>query len=508
MTPPRDPADQEPDAGADHRPSDEPVRPATRQVRRHGRDVVRRRPRETKIILSPEQEQRRPNSNPLVHARVFAFALIIAIAIGTGLLLTPWATEPGQHTTLYDALFVSMSAATITGLATVDTATHWTFFGEAVILALLQLGGLGFTVGASLVLLLLRREGSLRDALLMRDGSPTLTLREALDFSGRIVRFTFIVEAIGAVLLTIHFYFTAGMPFPQALWYGVFHAVCAFCNAGFDLSTNFASFLPYNDDILLNVTVMVLIQAGALSYIVFHDLWEHRSWQRLGLDTKLILSVNGIALAGGAAVFLAAEWNASLAHTPEWARPMSALFQSVAARTGGYATVNFAEVTTVTLLIWIGVMAIGGASGSTAGGIKLSTVGVVAVAVLSALRGQSETQVFARRLAPTLVFRAIAVMTVFVLLYFVVVISLTITEADLMASGRYTTEQLLFEAMSALATTGLSTGLTTELSDIGKVILVLTMFVGRLGPLSLAYALQGRQSPLRYRFPEEPVRIG
>jgi trk system potassium uptake protein TrkH len=469
--------------------------------------VVRRQPRETKVIQTPQPETRRPTSNPLVHARLFAFGLIIAIGIGTCLLLSPWATEPGQHTDIYDALFVSMSAATITGLATVDTATHWTFFGEAVILTLAQLGGLGFTVGASLVLLLLRREGSLRDALLMRDGSPTLTLREALEFSGRIIRFTFIVEAIGSILLTGHFYFVADMPFPKALWYGVFHAVCSFCNAGFDLSTNFASFLPYHDDILLNVTVMLMIQAGALSYIVFHDIWVQRSWRRLGLDTKLILTVNAGALLGGAAVFLAAEWDNSLSGTAPWARPMSAMFQSVAARTGGYATVNFAEVTTVTLLVWVGVMAIGGASGSTAGGIKLSTIGVIAVAVLSALRGQSETQIFGRRLASALVFRAMAVTTVFIVIYFAVVVSLSVTESHLI-HDRYTTEQLLFEAMSALATTGLSTGLTAELSDMGKVIIVLAMFAGRLGPLSLAYALQGRQSPSRYRFPEEPVRIG
>lgn len=475
--------------------------------RRHGRDVIRRRPRETRVIDCPPPVERSVTVNPLAHARLFALALAVVIAFGTLLLLTPWATAAGQQTSFFDALFVSMSAATITGLATVDTATHWTFFGELVILVLVQIGGLGFTVGASLVLQLLRRGDSLRDALLMRDGAPTLTLREALDFSGRIVRFTFAVEAVGATLLTLHFWLLSGLAFPKALWQGIFYAVCAFCNGGFDLSTDFSSLIAYNDAIPVNVVIAALIQGGALSYIVFHDVWTQRRWRPLPLDTKLVIIVNGIVLVGAAAVFLVAEWTASLQDTPIWARPMSAIFQSVSARTGGYATVNFAEVSTVTLLIWIGVMAIGGASGSTAGGIKLTTTGVVSVAVLSALRGQTETQVFGRRIAPALIFRAMGIIALYLIIYFVVTISLTITEADLLG-GQFTTADLLFESMSALSTTGLSAGMTPDLSSAGKVILVIAMFIGRIGPLSFAYALQGRQRPPRYRYPEEPVRIG
>lgn len=474
---------------------------------RHGRDVIRRRPRQTRVIDCPPPIERSITSNPLKHARLFALALAVLITLGTVLLLSPWATAPGQQTDFYDALFLSMSASSMTGLATVDTATHWTFFGELVLLVLVQVGGLGFTVGASLILQLLRRGDSLRDAMLMRDGAPTLTLREALEFSGRIVRFTFAVEAIGAALLTLHFWLIADMTFSTALWFGIFHAVCAFCNGGFDLSTNFGSFVAYDDSVLLNVVIIALVQSGALSYIVFHDLWNERRWQRLALDTKLVLVVNGIVLLGGGAIFLIMEWSASLSDTPVWARPMGAIFQSMASRTAGYATVNFSEVTTVTLLVWIGMMAIGGASGSTAGGIKLTTTGVVSVAVISALRGHTETQVFGRRIASALVFRAMSIIAVFLILYFVVTVSLAISE-DAILGQQFTTAALLFESMSALATTGLSAGITPELSNAGKVILVIAMFIGRIGPLSLAFALQNRQRPPRYRYTEEPVRIG
>ncbi len=474
---------------------------------RPGREVIRR-PREPRVIdCPPPRAERSLSSTPLVHARVFSLALTILIAVGTALLLTPWATAPGQETDVYDALFLSMSAASVTGLSTVDIATHWTFFGELVILLLVQIGGLGFMVGASLVLQILRRGNSLRDALLMRDGAPTLTLREGLEFSGRIVRFTFAVEAIGAALLTAHLWLSAGMSFGQALWTGIYYAVCAFCNGGFDLSGNLGSLIAYDDVPLVNIVVACLIQAGSLSYIVFHELWTRRRWGLISLDTKLVIVVNAIVLVGGALVFLLAEWNASLAETPVWARPMSSVFQSVAARTAGYSTVSFGEVTTVTLLVWIGVMAIGGASGSTAGGIKLSTTGVVAMAVITALRGYSEVQIFGRRIAAALVFRSMGIIALFLVIYFAITIALAITEDEILGE-QFTTAALLFESMSALATTGLSTGMTTELSDAGKVIVVVAMFIGRIGPLSFAYALQGRQRPPRYRYTEEAVRIG
>ena len=268
------------------------------------------------MIDCPPPVRRSVNPNPLVHARVFALAFLVLIAVGTVLLMLPWATATGQETGIVDALFLSMSASSVTGMATVDTATHWTFFGELVILLLTQIGGIGFMVGASLVLRVLGRGSTLRDTLLLRDGAPTLTVGEALELSGRVARFIVVVEAIGATLLTGHFWLAADMPFLTALWFGIFYSVCSFCNDGFDLSGDFSSLIAYDDAILVNVVIATLIQAGSLSYFVFHDLWKRRRWRLLALDTKLVLALNAIVLGGGATVFLVAEWNASLVNTP------------------------------------------------------------------------------------------------------------------------------------------------------------------------------------------------
>jgi len=188
-----------------------------------------------------------------------------------------------------DALFTAVSAACVTGLVTVDTADHWNGAGEATILVLMQGGGLSFTVGASIVLQMLRRGASLRDALLLRDGEPALSVREAVELSARILRFTLVTEALGAVALTLRFWVGREMPFGRAVWHGVFHAVSAFTNASFDLSGGFRSLTPYRTDVWVNVVIAGLVQAGALSYLVLHDIAEQRRWSRLTLDAKLVL---------------------------------------------------------------------------------------------------------------------------------------------------------------------------------------------------------------------------
>ena len=307
------------------------------------------------------------------------------------------------------------------------------------------------------------------------------------------------------MVLTLRF--RQEMPLPEAIWFGVFHSVSAFCNAGFDLQGGFVSLAPYGESLVVNGAIVLLVQAGALSYIVLADVAVCRRWARFALDTKLVLLANGTLLLAGVVAFLAAEWGRSLAPISPEARPLAALFQSVAARTAGFATVNFAEVHHVTLFLWVAVMLVGGASGSTAGGVKLTTIGVVVAAVVSTLRGQEETQLFGRRVP---------------------------TRARLPGYGRdrgharrplrghgrvggvggvaggqeFGFIALMFETMSALATVGLSTGITPDLSTAGKLVLCATMFFGRLGPLTVAYALQRRQRPTRYRFPAAQVRIG
>ena len=463
-----------------------------------------------RAIFAPPLNPTTRGTNARRHAQLFVLAFIVLILTGTVLLATPWVTNARQPTSPVDALFTAVSASSVTGLAVVDTLEHWNWWGQLIVLTLIQIGGLGFSVGASILLQMLRRGAgsyTLRDELLLKDGAPALSLREAATLAGQIVRFTIMVEAVGAALLAVWFGVVADMQPHMAVWNGLFYAISAFCNAGFDLGGGFVSLQPAATDICVNLVFMALVQDGALSYIVFGDVARQRSWRSLALDTKIVLAMNAVLLGGGALVFLAAEWGGALAGFPVGFKVLASLFQSTAARSAGFATVDWNLVNPLTLFFWLGLMFIGGASGSTAGGVRLNTVGVVATAVLSTLRGNPETQIWGRRVATPLVFRAVTVVAVFLVLYGVVTVLLSTAEHHV-AHRETGMIQLMFESMSALATMGASTGITPTLTVAGKVILCAAMFVGRLGPLTAVYALQRHQRPERYRFPEEAVRIG
>ena len=472
--------------------------------------LIWRRVRAGQTIRLPGGGARRSRTVPNApsHARRFVLGFAAVVILGGGLLATPWTAADGRATPPVDALFTAVSAAYSTGLVTVDTADHWNRRGEVVILLLMQIGGLGFMVGAGIVLQMLRRQVSLGDALLLRDGDPALSIREAADLSGRILCFTLATEAAGAVALAVWFWGSGEAPPGRALWHGVFLSVSAFCNASFDLSGGFASLQPYRTVVWVNVVIALLVQAGALSYVTLRDAATTRRWTRFALETKLVLLAHGVLVLVGTAAFLALEWGRSLAGTPGWAKPMASAFHAVTARSGGFATVDLGAAGGATLFVFSAVMLIGGASGSTAGGVRLGTVAVVVAAIGATLRGEAEPQVFGRRIPTPLVFRAMAVIALFVLAHAAATLLLALTEG----AGRADAPSFLalfFEAASALATDGLSTGITPRLSTAGKLVLCGTMFLGRVGPLTAVYALQRRQQRrARYRLPEGAVRIG
>lgn len=474
-------------------------------TRRPGDRIIRRRLQATQVIELPPPPERPSVPNVRNHAKMFALGLLALVVGGGALLSLPWFSRTGEWTPFIDALFTAVSATCVTGLIVVDTRDHWNFGGQFLILALIQVGGLGFMVGASLLLRALQRGvGSLRDTLLLQDGAPTLSLREAAELSGRIVRFTLVMEAIGAVVLATRFAFDR--PLHIAIWQGIFHSIAAFCNAGFDLQGGFRSISDYRESYVVNVMLMILIQAGSLSYLFFADIALRRRFKRLLLETKIILIVNVLMLVIGAGVFLGAEWNASLVGVPLIDRPLVALFQSVSARTAGFASVSFHQATSITLFAWVAIMFVGGASGSTAGGVKLTTVGVVGLAVFSTVRGQMETQVFGRRIPTALVFRSMAVIAIMFMAHFIATLGVVISEH--LTGGNVPFIDIMFETMSAIATVGVTTGITPHLSGAAKLVLCATMFFGRLGPLTAVYALQLRQHVVRYKFPEAPIRIG
>jgi trk system potassium uptake protein TrkH len=473
---------------------------------RPGNRVVRRRMAATSVIELPLTVVERSVPNATTHAKQFALGVGLIILLGTVLLMLPIATESGEMTHPVDALFTSISATAVTGLTTVDTQDHWSFFGELVILVMIQLGGFGFMVGTSLILIALGRGGSLRDSLMVQDGSPTMTLRDVTTLSIRILKFIVVCEAIGAVLLTFHF--VREEPFLRAVWYGIFYSISAFCNAGFDLAGGFRSISGYHTYPLIIMTLAVLVQLGALSYLVFADLWKHRGrFNRLMLDTKLVLITNVGLVLGATILFLLVEWNSALALMSDGWKPMNALFEAMSGRTAGFSSVNFGDANSSTLYLWVAAMMVGGAPGSTAGGIKLATLAVIMLAVISTLRGQEEPQAFGRRIGVTVVFRALSIAVMFLVVHFILAVLLVLSE-DIFNQGEISFVALMFEAMSALATVGLTTGITPDLSMAGKLLLCVGMFIGRLGPITAAYALQRRQMHQRYRFPEAHVRLG
>ncbi|HEV2128671.1 MAG TPA: potassium transporter TrkG [Thermomicrobiales bacterium] len=495
------------------------VSPGPHRQRRPGDRVIRRRVDAQQVMELPPPPRRRPVPTARSNAKVFALAYIMLVAIGTVLLSSPLASESREWTPLVDALFTAISATAVTGLVTVPTQEHWSFFGEALILLMIQAGGMGFMVGASLVLITLRRSSSLRGSLIMRDGAPTLSLSEARMLTGRILRFMLVVEAIGATLLAVEYSPESDGIF-DAIWWGTFHAVSAFCNAGFDLQSGGRSLYGFRESFLINLTVMSLVQLGALSFMFFADLWQRkiwlspvhwhprRFWYELQMDSKLILIANYSLVLFGAIAFMIIEWNTGLSHIP-WAldKVVASFFQSVSARTAGFATISFSETQSGTLFLWLGMMLIGGAAASTAGGVKLATFSVVVLAVLSTVRGQVEPQFGGRRIPTVLVFRAMTIIAIFLIVHFFLTLSLVFTE-DVLNREDFSFLSLMFETMSALATVGVSTGLTGDLSSAGKLVLCVAMFVGRLGPLTAVYALQRRESRQDYRYPEAWVRMG
>ncbi len=477
-----------------------------RIARRPGNKVVRKRLDAQRVIEltdAPHQSIDKPTST--LHAKMFVVAVVVIFMLGAGLLMLPWATEDGASTHFVDAMFTSVSAFSVTGLVTVETQEHWSFFGEIVILILIQIGGFGFMAGTSLMLIALGRGSSLRAHMMMQDGSPTMTLRDASQISMKIVRFMLVTETIGAIILIPHF--LRYESFPVAVWWGIFHSISAFCNAGFDLQGGFVSMSNHNESPVLLMTVAGLIQFGAISYMVMSDLWSKRRWKPLHLDSKLVLITNFAMIAISGVLFMAVEWGSAMNSVEAPWRPLNAVFQAVAARTAGFSSADWSVAHNSTMYLWIVIMMVGGAAGSTAGGVKLATIAVVVMTVMSTVRGQSEPQAFGRRIAAQVVFRALAIITLFMATHFVLSMMLVMTE-DIMNDERFSFLSLMFEAMSALATVGLTTGLTPDLSIGGKLVLTLGMFIGRLGPITVVYALQNKQKQERYRFAESNIRIG
>jgi trk system potassium uptake protein len=431
---------------------------------------------------------------------VIGFGTIILL--GTLLLSLPAATTDGKGLGWMDALFTATSATCVTGLVVVDTGDTFTRLGEMVILSMIQIGGLGFMSFATLLAFILGKRISFKERLIIQESLNNATVEGVVRLVKRILVFTAVIEIAGGILLSLRF--SHDMAAGNAIYYGFFHAVSNFNNAGFDLMGGFRGLTAYADDPVVNITLISLISLGGIGFIVMNEIFEFRSTKRISLHSKMVLAVSGILVLGGALLIFILEYN-----NPATLKPMGitgkifgAFYQSVTPRTAGSNTLSIPDLKQTTLFLIIFLMFIGASPGSTGGGIKTTTFAILIGAVKSQIRGREDVAFFGRRLDYSIISKSLTVTLIAIFLVISVTMALTITEPG------HDFLMIFFEAVSAFSTVGLSMGLTPELSPYGKILITLTMFAGRVGPLTLAFAIAKKRKEDHYRYPAGKVMIG
>lgn len=449
-----------------------------------------------------ERRRRQRNRRPL-HPTQVVFAGFAGVAIlGTALLLLPFAKAGPGAAAWNEALFTAVSALCVTGLVVVDTPTYWTPFGEAVILALIQVGGFGVMTFASFVGLVIARRLSYRGRINAATEAHAMGLADVRQLIMNVVAISVLIESIVAVVLAVHGMAAYGMGFGEAVWFGVFHGISAFNNAGFALFSD--SMIQFVGDPVVNLTLSCAIILGGLGFPVIMQLRRHVARPRLWtMNTRLVLLMTLALLLVGTVLITALEWsNPDTLGALRWdQRILAGFFQSVQTRTAGFNSVDIGAMDDSTLLGMIVLMFIGGGPAGTAGGIKITTFGVLLFILLAEVRGDGVVNVLGKRLSRAVHRQAIAV----VLLSVALVVGATML-LQILTDNRLA--DVLFESVSAFATVGLSTGITASLPPSAQVVLVVLMFVGRLGPITFATALALRPRSVAYQFPKERPIIG
>ena len=440
----------------------------------------------------------------LSQGQFIAIGFILMILIGAILLDTPMASRSGQSIGFLSALFTATSASCVTGLVVADTATQWTLFGQIVVLILIQIGGLGFISIGVFFSIILRRKIGLRERGLMMESANALQLGGIVKFARRIVAGTAIVEGVGALLLMIRFIPEFGVL--KGIWYGIFHSVSAFCNGGFDLMGakygKYSSLVAYYDDPLVNIVIMSLIVIGGIGFVVWGDLLKNRwHFKKYLLHTKIVLLMSTILIFGGALLFYWAERNGVLKGMSVSGQILSSLFASVTARTAGFNTVDTAAMSGASKLLTTALMFIGGSPGSTAGGIKTTTLFVLLMGVKKNVTGAYGIQAFGKRLEDD----ALATASIIATLNMGITI---ITIFIVMGMQPFAMQDVVFEAFSASGTVGITAGITRDLNTVSRILMIMLMYLGRVGSLSFALAFMESKKKPKVMLPKESISIG
>lgn len=444
--------------------------------------------------------------------RMIAFGFLAAILLGTFLLSLPIASKSGGAASFLDALFTATTSTCVTGLSTVVMAEQWSLFGQAVILILIQFGGLGIVTFTTIILLLLGKRISLKDRLLIQEAYNLDTLQGLVRLTLRILKGTLFVEFIGAAFYTIEFVPKYGAA--RGIWYSVFHAVSAFCNAGIDLLGS-DSLVSYRGNVLINFVTMGLIILGGIGFPVWWDILQnirgiYRSKKRkehikiqLRLHTRIVLWTTLTLILGGMALTFFMEYNNpdTLKNLPFKEKLLASCFQSVSLRTAGFATIPQQFFKEGTCLFYVVLMLIGGSPSGTAGGIKTVTMVLIAADILSTVRGYNETEVFQRKIAEHTVKKAYAVAGVSILM-------LLLLSAGLLAVQGGSFLDSIYEMTSAIATVGLSRNYTGTLNAAGRVIVIIGMYLGRIGPITMALAVNPKNRTKKVSYPAGKIFVG
>jgi trk system potassium uptake protein TrkH len=431
--------------------------------------------------------------------RVLALGFSSLIIIGSILLNLPIATQNGESIGFINALFTSASAVCVTGLVVVNTAEFWSLFGQIVIIILIQMGGLGFMTMATIGALVLGKKITLKERLVIKEQLNQETMSGLVRLTKYVILSTFAIEGIGALLLSIRFIPIYGTV--KGIWFSIFHSISAFCNAGFDITGE--SIMPFVGDFLINITISILIILGGLGFSVYIDISRNKRFKRLHLHSKLVITITVILLILGMIVFYLIELNnpSTLKSLSFGEKVIASFFQSVVPRTAGFNSVNIASLYDTTVFFFIILMFIGGSPGSTAGGIKTTTFGALILTTIGVVRGDKDVVIYKKRLSNEIINRSLAIATIGMALIIIVSFMLTVTESAAFLD-------LLFETTSAFATVGLSRGITPNLSNFGKTLIILTMYFGRVGPLTMAFAFSKKDKSGNYRYSEGNIMVG
>lgn len=436
--------------------------------------------------------------------RIIALGFLTIIAVGTLLLMMPFASKSGESVGFVPALFTAVSSSCVTGLIVLDTATSWSLFGQVVIICLIQIGGLGFMTIATMFSMLLKRKMGLREKEIMVESINTEHIGTIRNITGKIIAGTVIFEGAGALLLATRFIPEFG--WAKGLWYSVFHSISAFCNAGFDLmgiKEPYSSFVGFADDWVVILTLSALIIIGGIGFLVWDDISKKKlKFKRYQLHTKIVLTVTAILLVVPTVLFFVFErgfTNEGLSFGNSF---LNSIFDSVTARTAGFNSTDTAALSPASKILTVFLMFIGGSPGSTAGGIKTTTLAVIAISTFNGITRRQSKGIFGRRLEKDAIHKASSVVFTNMSLAIFGIISILALQPE------FDIGDVIFECASAIGTVGMTTGITRDLETASRLIIAFLMFCGRVGSVSFALALMEKKAAPPVKNPREKITIG